>query len=1236
MEDIIKTILDVVRAQHTATEGTDAKPFDMDDIVDMALGVMGRPDEPEDVASMTDSIQGMVESLAPDLFPPKSFEQMDDDERTASVTSMLENRLKNGFTGQRPASAAAPAAPAAPAPQPVSPSVPRQDSTSASQSDPQPASQSDVQSDPQPVSQAAFQEDYSSSYSPDGDEPGDTSNHFDPKETAELNELIYKNLMEMMGAQPPKVEYPFDRSMIRYGKEKSVTEQLMEEEAEKKRQSGQNGPARMTAADLAQSRIEQDEPSTFSAWDLAQNAVGRDEEAHRKEPYKPKPEEKPKTKSASQLAAEAIARAQEEDKMKLEVEKQAEALMAEAAKRGQDPMKFALHQQEILRYMEKNSDELVSFEDYEDLSPEEKLELERQIYIEKQISEGVDPDKVDTEVPKEYIPAGLKGQEPNAQDASADSQPPVLTEEMLRMLSQQVISENSDMILAENADEDMEGLSNTIFENLKQMMSGSGQPVPQEDVGDLIEQVITANRENQMPEKDKKPESGKESGAEEKPESGKKSGAEEKPESGKESGAEEKPESGKESGAEEIRHMSAVEMARAAQKAARVEPAEERKTKSAADLAREAQEKARAAKQNQGLPQDDPLTGSQEESEDSLEAVLDSLESDFSDETFSVSENDVNDSAEDSKSEPDPTDEIEEFESDETEPDPDELVLGEHTQAEVDEALENLATLGLEGDVYERARRMLLLELAGSEAELDAWLKQEETRKKKKVSSLLSEETVSDISELDEEELERELELAFDEDFTEEDFEDSEAAAEEEDQEAVAEEEDQEAVAEEEDQEAVAEEEDQEAVAVEENQDAVTEVEIQEAAAEIEDREASGIIDVDPGDTESEFIGVIEPEESEQKDDVPSGEAAEAGPARKGKAGHRRKVFRKREKPASKESDSRFTDEKELNDAHEKGYQISTRKPFILKNSASFMDQFEDFIADTQENRRLSTGFRRLDAMLRYGLHKGSYFIDAQPQYLKNGFMQQLADRIAESGIDVLYISTELSRYDLMVETIARLSYEIHQGDPERAVSAMAIMTGEDGAQLSALKDELNWYRGRISEHLFILDQEAVSEYSASSDDASAGDILTELISSIVREGAHKPAVFIDNIESILSTEDSEDMKPFMEGMRKLARELGIPILMSYGYAQAESEEDLYPEEREYHESLGNMCDVYIELQYADMISEDLVPLTQEDIRDMVEEGESLLINVFIHKNRRPMKASMQIQGTPKYNHFEE
>ena len=89
MEDIIKALLDVVRAQHSATEGTEEEPFNMDDIVDMAMNIVGRPDESEDEAEMVESIQKMVETLAPDIFPPKTFEQMDDTERAASAVNMI-------------------------------------------------------------------------------------------------------------------------------------------------------------------------------------------------------------------------------------------------------------------------------------------------------------------------------------------------------------------------------------------------------------------------------------------------------------------------------------------------------------------------------------------------------------------------------------------------------------------------------------------------------------------------------------------------------------------------------------------------------------------------------------------------------------------------------------------------------------------------------------------------------------------------------------------------------------------------------------------------------------------------------------------------------------------------------------------------------------------------------------------------------------------------------------------
>ncbi|MFR6656173.1 MAG: hypothetical protein ACLUQS_10060 [Anaerobutyricum hallii] len=1370
MEDMMKALLDVVRAQHTATEGSEERPFDINDIIDMALNITGRPEEPEEQQELSDTIQKLAESLAPDIFPPKTFEEMDDSEQAASAVNMIEERLRNG--GRRRETAA---------PQSQQEMTPQQNSSQmqseSHEENPFAQVMENENANIQQQSETAdgygnmastdsgASEDYGngSSYDMFGQ---DDVNH---QEAANLNDLIYNNFMQMMGLNDPKVEYPFDRSQIRYGREKTATEMLAEDEANKAEERA----------------LEEQRRRPVSAWELAQSAVDKDEEAHQKEEYEPKEMKMPETKSASQLAAEAIAKAKEEDQMKLEAEKRAERLMEEARKRGKDPMEFALHQQEILNYMEKNSDELVSFEDYEDLSPEEKLEIEKELYREKQIEAGVAPEDISDELPDEILEqSGIapdqtageqnsqesagQGDGTTAQQTSQSQGMPAFSDDMLRMISQEVVQENAEMILAEDANADLGLINETIFENLKNLMSQTGGAVTQEDMESLIGEVISRNTSSDSEEKQEtlaQTETG--TTAETAPMAFEGESAGSAVGSGMAGTREPAVESSQSES--QSQPMSAVELARAAQQAAKPEPQEARETKSAVELAKEAQENAVQKKAEpiseteEELSEDDlnfDELDLEEESEESQSPSIEELKTQLkaAEEALAAeqlkaaqkagkaeeekkseeipkeeeaTEQPMEESAstageqtateESSEITPAPTaeevqeqpeySEVSEKEAEEFEyVDPGELVLGDHTQAEIDEALDNLASLGLEGEVYERAKRMLLLELAGSEVALDAWLEEQENGKKKKaaVSALDTEEdALEDLEDLDEDDLERELELAMDEDFIEEDLEEpaneetleesSQDKSEETEKEAVSEENlEENSVEKTEDEsdktegaedvseqpESILKEASEEEISSEEENSEEEEGETSEAAqeeaankefSETEEEAANR----EYSETEEKETANRECSETEEKEIANKGvskktekeaeykeaeyisesedtiqvektrpEKAERTSSQTKKSAHsertshsrkHKNIVKRKEKTAPEKEEREFSAVVLTGkNVEEKEFQVSVRNPFVLKNSASFMDKFEEYIVDTQENRKLSTGFKRLDAMLRYGLHKGSYFVDATPQYLKNGFMQQIADRAAESGVDVLYISTELTRYDLMVDTISRLSYEMNKKDEEKAVSSMAIMTGEKGADIRSLKDELNWYRGRISEHLFVLDQEAVSEYVENMEDASAGDILAELIRSIVTEGAHKPVVFIDNIENILSVEDSEDMKPLMDGIRKLAKELGIPIIMSYGYAPAESENELDPDEIEYHKSLGNMCDVYLELKYADMITEDYEELTEDDIQEMVENGEMLLINVQLHKNRRTMKASCQIQATPKFNYYEE
>lgn len=1370
MEDMMKALLDVVRAQHTATEGSEERPFDINDIIDMALNITGRPEEPREQQELSDTIQKLAESLAPDIFPPKTFEEMDDSEQAASAVNMIEERLRNG--GRRRETAA---------PQSQQEMTPQQNSSQmqSESHEENPFAQVIENENANIQQQSETADGYGNMASPDSGASEDYGNgssydmfgqdDVNHQEAANLNDLIYNNFMQMMGLNDPKVEYPFDRSQIRYGREKTATEMLAEDEANKAEERA----------------LEEQRRRPVSAWELAQSAVDKDEEAHQKEEYEPKEMKMPETKSASQLAAEAIAKAKEEDQMKLEAEKRAERLMEEARKRGKDPMEFALHQQEILNYMEKNSDELVSFEDYEDLSPEEKLEIEKELYREKQIEAGVAPEDISDELPDEILEqSGIapdqtageqnsqesagQGDGTTAQQTSQSQGMPTFSDDMLRMISQEVVQENAEMILAEDANADLGLINETIFENLKNLMSQTGGAVTQEDMESLIGEVISRNTSSDSEEKQEtlaQTETG--TTAETAPMAFEGESAGSAVGSGMAGTREPAVESSQSES--QSQPMSAVELARAAQQAAKPEPQEARETKSAVELAKEAQENAVQKKAEpiseteEELSEDDlnfDELDLEEESEESqspsieeLKAQLKAAEEALAAEQLKAAQK-AGKAEEEKKSEeipkveeateqpmeesastageqtateesseitPAPTaeevqeqpeySEVSEKEAEEFEyVDPGELVLGDHTQAEIDEALDNLASLGLEGEVYERAKRMLLLELAGSEVALDAWLEEQENGKKKKaaVSALDTEEdALEDLEDLDEDDLERELELAMDEDFIEEDLEEpaneetleesSQDKSEETEKEAVFEEDlEENSVEKTEDEsdktegaedvseqpESILKEASEEEISSEEENSEEEEGETSEAAqeeaankefSETEEEAANR----EYSETEEKETANRECSETEEKEIANKGvskktekeaeykeaeyisesedtiqvektrpEKAERTSSQTKKSAHsertshsrkHKNIVKRREKTAPEKEEREFSAVVLTGkNVEEKEFQVSVRNPFVLKNSASFMDKFEEYIVDTQENRKLSTGFKRLDAMLRYGLHKGSYFVDATPQYLKNGFMQQIADRAAESGVDVLYISTELTRYDLMVDTISRLSYEMNKKDEEKAVSSMAIMTGEKGADIRSLKDELNWYRGRISEHLFVLDQEAVSEYVENMEDASAGDILAELIRSIVTEGAHKPVVFIDNIENILSVEDSEDMKPLMDGIRKLAKELGIPIIMSYGYAPAESENELDPDEIEYHKSLGNMCDVYLELKYADMITEDYEELTEDDIQEMVENGEMLLINVQLHKNRRTMKASCQIQATPKFNYYEE
>ena len=83
--------------------------------------------------------------------------------------------------------------------------------------------------------------------------------------------------------------------------------------------------------------------------------------------------------------------------------------------------------------------------------------------------------------------------------------------------------------------------------------------------------------------------------------------------------------------------------------------------------------------------------------------------------------------------------------------------------------------------------------------------------------------------------------------------------------------------------------------------------------------------------------------------------------------------------------------------------------------------QFAAAVDDFRRADGLRTGYSLLDKALN-GLFPGLYVIGALPGLGKTTFCLQLADQISAAGRDVLYYSLEISRFDLVSKSLARIA----------------------------------------------------------------------------------------------------------------------------------------------------------------------------------------------------------------------
>ncbi len=210
-------------------------------------------------------------------------------------------------------------------------------------------------------------------------------------------------------------------------------------------------------------------------------------------------------------------------------------------------------------------------------------------------------------------------------------------------------------------------------------------------------------------------------------------------------------------------------------------------------------------------------------------------------------------------------------------------------------------------------------------------------------------------------------------------------------------------------------------------------------------------------------------------------------------------------------------------------------------NAQSAATRLEDFIIDKFNCFYIPTGFSKLDEELDGGFYPGLYILGAISSLGKTTLLLQIADQIAQRGVDVLYFSLEMAASELMSKSISRHTYELCNGFEHNAKTARGVITASRYANYSQtekklIDDAIAAYRAYAS-HLYIYE--------------GIGNIGVEEIKRQVAEHieltGNVPLIFIDYLQILapydMRASDKQNTDKSVLELKRLSRDYNTTVV---------------------------------------------------------------------------------------------
>lgn len=304
-------------------------------------------------------------------------------------------------------------------------------------------------------------------------------------------------------------------------------------------------------------------------------------------------------------------------------------------------------------------------------------------------------------------------------------------------------------------------------------------------------------------------------------------------------------------------------------------------------------------------------------------------------------------------------------------------------------------------------------------------------------------------------------------------------------------------------------------------------------------------------------------------------------------------------------------------------------------NAQNYITKFLDDIDENIDTPAIPTGFKALDTMLDGGLFEGLYILGAISSLGKTTFVQQVADQIAQGGHDVLYISLEMARYELMAKSISRhtmLRILETGGDINDAKTVRGITNGAkwkyySPAEHQLIGDAINDY-SKYAGHLYI--HEGVGNIGV--------EQIAELTQRHIDITGNKPVIVIDYLQILQPYDtrmtDKQNTDKSVLELKRLSRKYKIPVIAISSFNRDNYKAEVSMQAFKESGAIEYGSDVLLGLQFKGAGEKGF---DNEAVNDaFARDPREIELKVLKHRNGYRPKGAFIYDYYPKFSYFKE